>query len=138
MAVTAPPRGPCLPPIRKTERARKANMPKVLIADELSERAKAIFDDRGIETDVKTGLSPDELVACIGDYDGLAVRSATKVTEKVLEAGPRLRVVGRAGIGLDNIHVPSAPAPGVGVMTTPFGNRTEERREGKEWGNTVK
>src|SRR3546814_4933630 len=67
-------------------------------------------------------LSPDELVACIGDYDGLAVRSATKVTEKVLEAGTRLRVVGRAGIGVDNIDVPSATARGVVVMNTPFGN----------------
>src|SRR3546814_19353721 len=118
MAVTAPPRGPCLPPIRKTERARKANMPKVLIADELSERAKAIFDDRGIETDVKTGLSPDELVACIGDYDGLAVRSATTVTEKVLEAGTRLSVVAPHGIRVANIAVPSAPAPGPVVLHT--------------------
>src|SRR3546814_15088733 len=78
MSVTAPPRGPCLPPIRKTERARKANMPKVLIADELSERAKPIFDARGIETAVKTGLSTADLVSCIDDSDGLDVCSATK------------------------------------------------------------
>src|SRR3546814_17014100 len=93
MSVTAPPRGPCLPPIRKTERARKANMPKVLIADELSERAQAIFDDRGIETDVKTGLSPAALVACIGAYDGLDVRPATTFTEQRQEAGTRRRTL---------------------------------------------
>ena len=97
-------------------------MPKVLISDSLSPRAVDIFKNRGIETDVKTGLKPDELIAIIGQYDGLAVRSATKVTPKVLEAAKRLRVVGRAGIGVDNIDVDAASARGVVVMNTPYGN----------------
>ncbi|MFM7423105.1 MAG: phosphoglycerate dehydrogenase, partial [Alphaproteobacteria bacterium] len=75
-------------------------MPRVLISDKLSPAAVAIFRERGIEADVKTGLAPAELRAIIGDYDGLAVRSATKVTREVLEAAPRLKVVGRAGIGV--------------------------------------
>ena len=62
-------------------------MTRVLISDKLSPRAKAIFEDRGIEVDVKPGMSPDELAACIGDYDGLAIRSATKVTEKIVDRG---------------------------------------------------
>jgi D-3-phosphoglycerate dehydrogenase len=70
-------------------------MPRVLISDKLSPAAVAIFRERGIEADVKTGLSPAELRAIIGEYDGLAVRSATKVTREVLEATPRLKVVGR-------------------------------------------
>lgn len=97
-------------------------MPKVLIADELSPAAVAIFKDRGVTVDVKPGLKPDELIAIIGDYDGLAVRSATKVTQKLLEAAQNLKVVGRAGIGVDNIDVPAATARGVCVMNTPFGN----------------
>ncbi|MFB0922820.1 MAG: phosphoglycerate dehydrogenase, partial [Alphaproteobacteria bacterium] len=74
-------------------------MPKVLISDKMSERAKEIFDARGIEVDVKTGMSEDELIACIGDYDGLAIRSATKATAKVLAAADNMKVIGRAGIG---------------------------------------
>ncbi|GAB4174453.1 MAG: phosphoglycerate dehydrogenase [Thalassobaculales bacterium] len=97
-------------------------MVKVLIADALSERAVEIFRARGIETDVKTGLSRDELVAIIGEYDGLAVRSSTKVTGPVLAAATRLKVVGRAGIGVDNIDVEAATRAGVVVMNTPFGN----------------
>ncbi|MBF0394649.1 MAG: phosphoglycerate dehydrogenase [Alphaproteobacteria bacterium] len=97
-------------------------MPKVLISDKLSPAAVQIFKDRGIETDVKVGLSPDELKAIIGEYDGLAIRSATKVTAEVLAAGTRLKVVGRAGIGVDNVDVPAATARGVVVMNTPFGN----------------
>ena len=97
-------------------------MPKVLISDSLSDRAVEIFRSRGIETDVKTGLKPDELIAIVGDYDGLAVRSATKVTPKVLEAANKLKVVGRAGIGVDNIDIDAASARGVVVMNTPFGN----------------
>jgi D-3-phosphoglycerate dehydrogenase len=97
-------------------------MPRVLISDKLSPAAVAIFRERGIEADVKTGLTPAELRAIIGDYDGLAVRSATKVTREVLEAAPRLKVVGRAGIGVDNVDVTSATARGVVVMNTPFGN----------------
>jgi D-3-phosphoglycerate dehydrogenase / 2-oxoglutarate reductase len=97
-------------------------MPKVLIADELSPRAVEIFRERGIDVDVKTGLKPDELKAIIGQYDGLAVRSATKVTKPIIEQALHLKVVGRAGIGVDNIDVPAATARGIVVMNTPFGN----------------
>ena len=97
-------------------------MPKVLIADALSERAAAIFAERGVEADVKVGLTPDALKDIIGNYDGLAVRSATKVTKAVLERASRLKVVGRAGIGVDNIDVAAATQRGIVVMNTPFGN----------------
>ena len=97
-------------------------MPKVLISDKLSPAALEIFKERGIEADVKTGLSKDELLAIIGDYDGLAIRSATKVTADVLKAAKNLKVVGRAGIGVDNVDIPAATAAGVIVMNTPFGN----------------
>jgi D-3-phosphoglycerate dehydrogenase len=96
--------------------------PRVLIADQLSPAAVAIFKQRGIETDVNVGLPKGELERIIGDYDGLAVRSATKVTEKVLAAAHKLKAVGRAGIGVDNIDVKAATARGVIVMNTPFGN----------------
>jgi D-3-phosphoglycerate dehydrogenase len=96
--------------------------PKVLISDDLSPQAVAIFKERGLDVDYKPGMKPDELLAVIGEYDGLAVRSATKVTAKVLEAAKKLKVVGRAGIGVDNIDVPKATARGVIVMNTPFGN----------------
>ncbi len=97
-------------------------MPKVLISDKLSPAAVQIFRDRGIEVDFKPGLKPAEIRAIIGEYDGLAVRSATKVTRELLEAAPRLKVVGRAGIGVDNVDVTTATARGVVVMNTPFGN----------------
>ena len=97
-------------------------MVKVLIADSMSPRAEEILVNRGIEVDVKTGMSEDELVACIGDYDGLAVRSSTKVTANILAAAKNLKVVGRAGIGVDNVDLESATANGVVVMNTPFGN----------------
>ncbi|QJE73577.1 phosphoglycerate dehydrogenase [Aerophototrophica crusticola] len=97
-------------------------MPKVLISDSLSPRAVEIFRERGLEVDVKTGLKPDELKAIIGEYDGLAIRSATKVTKDILSAATNLKVVGRAGIGVDNVDVPAATARGVVVMNTPFGN----------------
>ena len=97
-------------------------MPKVLISDKLSAAAVEIFRSRGIEVDVKTGLTPAELRAIIGEYDGLAIRSATKVTREVLEAATKLKVVGRAGIGVDNVDVKSATAHGVVVMNTPYGN----------------
>ena len=95
---------------------------KVLISDKLSPAAIAIFKARGIETDVKTGLSPADLRAIIGGYDGLAIRSASKVTKELLDAAPNLKVVGRAGIGVDNVDVKSATARGVVVMNTPYGN----------------
>ena len=97
-------------------------MPKVLISDKLSPAAVAIFRSRGIEVDMKTGLSPAELRAIIAEYDGLAIRSATKVTRELLDAAPNLKVVGRAGIGVDNVDVKSATAAGVVVMNTPYGN----------------
>ncbi|RTL69954.1 MAG: phosphoglycerate dehydrogenase [Hyphomicrobiales bacterium] len=96
--------------------------PRVLISDDLSPAAVAIFKERGIDVDVKIGLPKDELEKIIKDYDGLAVRSATKVTEKVIAAAGNLKVVGRAGIGVDNIDVKAATAKGVIVMNTPFGN----------------
>jgi D-3-phosphoglycerate dehydrogenase len=97
-------------------------MPKVLISDKLSAAAIQVFKDRGIETDVKVGLAPDELKAIIGNYDGLAIRSNTKVTADILAAATHLKVVGRAGIGVDNVDVPAATARGIVVMNTPFGN----------------
>ena len=97
-------------------------MPKVLISDKLSAAAVQIFKDRGVAVDVKTGLKPDELKAIIGEYDGLAIRSSTKVTADILSAAKNLKVVGRAGIGVDNVDVPAATARGVIVMNTPFGN----------------
>lgn len=97
-------------------------MPKVLISDKLSPAAVQIFKDRGIETDVKVGLAPDELKAIIGNYDGLAIRSNTKVTADILAAASNLKVVGRAGIGVDNVDVPAATTRGIVVMNTPFGN----------------
>jgi D-3-phosphoglycerate dehydrogenase / 2-oxoglutarate reductase len=97
-------------------------MPKVLISDKLSPAAVEIFRGRGIEVDLKPGLSPTDLRAIIAPYDGLAIRSATKVTKELLDAAPNLKVVGRAGIGVDNVDVKSATARGVVVMNTPHGN----------------
>ena len=97
-------------------------MPKVLISDKLSPAAVEIFQKAGIEIDVKTGLKPEELIAIIGEYDGLAIRSATKVTPEVLAAAKKLKVVGRAGIGVDNVDLKAATAHGVVVMNTPFGD----------------
>ena len=96
--------------------------PKVLIADQLSPAAVAIFRARGVDADVRTGLSKDELIKIVGGYDGLAVRSATKADKDVLAAAKRLKVIGRAGIGVDNIDIPASTAAGVVVMNTPFGN----------------
>ena len=79
--------------------------PKVLVADKLSPLALDIFAKRGIDAHVKTDLARDELIKIIPDYDGLAVRSATKVTEKVVTAADRLKVIGRAGIGVDNVDI---------------------------------
>ena len=96
--------------------------PKVLISDKMDPKAEAIFKERGIDVDVITGKTKDELIAMIGDYDGLAIRSATKVTADVLAAATKLKVVGRAGIGVDNVDIPEASKKGVIVMNTPFGN----------------
>jgi D-3-phosphoglycerate dehydrogenase len=97
-------------------------MPKVLISDKLSPASVAIFRNRGIEADFITGLTPAALRAIIADYDGLAIRSATKVTKELLDVATKLKVVGRAGIGVDNVDLKSATARGVVVMNTPHGN----------------
>lgn len=99
-------------------------MPKVLISDELSDAAVQIFRDRGVEVDFqpKLGKDPERLAAIIGDYDGLAIRSATKVTGDLIARAERLRVIGRAGIGVDNVDIAAASARGIVVMNTPFGN----------------
>jgi D-3-phosphoglycerate dehydrogenase len=103
---------------------RIESMPKVLVSDELSETAVQIFRDRGVEVDYlpKLGKDKEKLAEVIGQYDGLAIRSATKVTEKLLENATNLKVVGRAGIGVDNVDIPAASKKGVIVMNTPFGN----------------
>ena len=80
-------------------------MPKVLISDKLSPHAAAIFADHGVDVDVKPGLTPDELKSIIDQYDGLAIRSATKVTAEILQAATNLKVIGRAGIGVDNVDI---------------------------------
>lgn len=97
-------------------------MPKVLISDKMSPLARECLEQAGIEVDVITGLDKQGLADIIGDYDGLAIRSATKVTSKMLEAAKNLKVIGRAGIGVDNIDVEAATARGIVVMNTPFGN----------------
>ncbi len=97
-------------------------MPKVLIADELSSKALDIFRSRGVEVDVRIGLKKPDLLRIIGGYEGLAVRSSTKADREVIAAATRLKVIGRAGIGVDNIDIPSATARGIVVMNTPFGN----------------
>jgi D-3-phosphoglycerate dehydrogenase len=97
-------------------------MPRVLISDQMDPKAAEVFRAAGIEVDEKPGLTKDELKAIIGGYDGLAIRSATKVTADVLDAATSLKVVGRAGIGVDNVDIPAASARGVVVMNTPFGN----------------
>ncbi|MER0238271.1 phosphoglycerate dehydrogenase [Fulvimarina sp. MAC8] len=98
--------------------------PRVLVSDKLSETAVQIFRDRGVEVDFQPNLGKDKekLLEVIGQYDGLAIRSATKVTEKIIEAATNLKVVGRAGIGVDNVDIPAASKKGIIVMNTPFGN----------------
>jgi len=96
--------------------------PRVLIADKLSPAAVAIFQQRGVQADVKTGLTKDQLLEIIDQYDGLAVRSATKADKDVIARAKNLKVIGRAGIGVDNVDIPAATAAGIVVMNTPFGN----------------
>jgi D-3-phosphoglycerate dehydrogenase / 2-oxoglutarate reductase len=98
--------------------------PRVLISDALSPAAVQIFKDRGVEVDFQPdlGKDKDKLAKIVGNYDGLAIRSATKVTAKILEQAKNLKVIGRAGIGVDNVDIPAATAKGVIVMNTPFGN----------------
>jgi D-3-phosphoglycerate dehydrogenase / 2-oxoglutarate reductase len=98
--------------------------PRVLVSDKLSPTAVQIFKDRGVEVDYLPDLGKDKdaLLAVIGKYDGLAIRSATKVTEKLIAAATNLKVIGRAGIGVDNVDIPAASRRGIIVMNTPFGN----------------
>jgi D-3-phosphoglycerate dehydrogenase / 2-oxoglutarate reductase len=98
--------------------------PKVLISDALSPAAVAIFKDRGLEVDFQPNLGKDKdkLAETINGFDGLAIRSATKVTAKMLDKAKNLKVIGRAGIGVDNVDIPAATARGIIVMNTPFGN----------------
>ncbi len=100
----------------------KMTKPKVLISDEMNDLAEKIFREKGCDVDVITGKKPEELKAIIGQYDGLAIRSSTKVTPEILEAATKLKVIGRAGIGVDNVDIPVATNKGVIVMNTPFGN----------------
>ena len=99
-------------------------MPKVLVSDKLSKTAVQIFADNGVEVDYlpDLGKDKDKLLEVIGQYDGLAIRSATKVTEKIISAATNLKVIGRAGIGVDNVDIPAATKKGIIVMNTPFGN----------------
>ena len=98
--------------------------PRVLISDALSPAAIATFNGHGVEADFQPNVGKDEdkLAEIIGNFDGLAIRSATKVTAKILEKAAKLRVIGRAGIGVDNVDIPAATAKGVIVMNTPSGN----------------
>ncbi|MCB1518000.1 MAG: phosphoglycerate dehydrogenase [Hyphomicrobiaceae bacterium] len=99
-------------------------MAKVLVSDKLSPTAVQIFKDNGVDVDYlpDVGKDKDKLLEIIGQYDGLAIRSATKVTEKIIAAADNLKVIGRAGIGVDNVDIPAATAKGIIVMNTPFGN----------------
>ena len=98
-------------------------MMRVLVSDSLSEKGVAVLEAAdGIEADVNVGLTPEELKGIIGQYQGLIIRSATKVTADVIEAAHQLRVIGRAGIGLDNVDIPAASKRGIVVMNTPEGN----------------
>jgi len=99
-------------------------MPTVLISDKLSQDAVKVFEDRGVKVDFKPGMSAEDLLANIGKYEGLAIRSATKVTPDVLAKAGKLKVIGRAGIGVDNVDTDAATQKGVVVMNTPFGNTT--------------
>ncbi|MEO5341155.1 MAG: phosphoglycerate dehydrogenase [Magnetococcus sp. MYC-9] len=97
-------------------------MPKVLIADKMSPKAEEVFRARGVEVDVRPGLAAAELQAILPAYDGVAIRSATRLTGELIRAATRLRVIGRAGIGVDNVDIPAASKQGVIVMNAPFGN----------------
>ncbi len=95
---------------------------KVLVSDNISSKGVEILKKAGLEVDVKTGMKPDELKACIGEYSGLIIRSATKVTADIIEAASNLKVIGRAGSGLDNVDKAAASKKGIVVMNTPGGN----------------
>ncbi len=94
-------------------------MKRVLIADPLAKEAVGILKKGGLEVVEKTGMKPEELIACIGEYNAIVVRSATKVTKEVIDAGKKLEVIGRGGVGLDNIDVDYAEKRGIKVINTP-------------------
>ena len=98
--------------------------PRVLISDKLSDSARRIFTDRGVDVDFlpDVGKDPKQLLNIIAEYDGLAIRSSTRVTTELLDKASNLKVIGRAGIGVDNVDVPAATRRGIVVMNTPFGN----------------
>jgi len=96
---------------------------RVLVSDKLAEAGLRVLREAlGVELEYRPGMSEDELCGVIGDYDGLVIRSATQVTPRVIEAAERLRVIGRAGIGVDNVDIPAASRRGIVVMNTPTGN----------------
>ena len=97
-------------------------MVRVLISDKMSDEARNVFKNRGVDVDVITGLSKEELIKIIPEYDGLAVRSASRPDADIIAAATNLKVIGRAGIGTDNIDKKAATARGIVVMNTPFGN----------------
>ena len=97
-------------------------MPKILISDALSNLANEVFERNNIEVDTQTDLTPSELKDIINQYDGLVVRSATKATDEIISAGSKLKIIGRAGAGVDNIDLDSAKKNNVIVMNTPGGN----------------
>ena len=97
-------------------------MPKVLISDSMSNVAQKIFEKNNISVDIKTGLSEEEIIKIIPEYDGMVVRSATKVTKKIIEAAKSLKAIGRAGAGVDNIDIAVAKEKNMIVMNTPGGN----------------
>ncbi|KPK43614.1 MAG: 3-phosphoglycerate dehydrogenase, partial [Nitrospira bacterium SM23_35] len=95
---------------------------KVLISDNISEKCIDILKSSGLAVDIKVGLKPEELKSCIGEYHGLVIRSATKVTAEIIDAAANLKVIGRAGSGLDNVDRVAATKKGIVVMNTPGGN----------------
>jgi D-3-phosphoglycerate dehydrogenase len=97
---------------------------RILIADDMSKRAVEILQNAGFTVDVKTGMKPEELASVVGGYDGLGIRSASKVTAAVLANPGKLKIIGRAGVGVDNIDVAAASAKDIKVINTPAGNST--------------
>lgn len=95
---------------------------KILVADKVNDAAIKLLKKDGHEVDIKTGLSEDDIVSIIPEYDAMIVRSGVKVTKKIIDAAEKLKIIGRAGVGVDNIDVEAATAKGILVMNTPFGN----------------
>src|SRR4030066_295791 len=99
-----------------------SNVLKILVSDNISQKCIDILKNAGLEVDVKAGMKPEELKACIAYYHGLVIRSATKVTSELIDAATNLKVIGRAGSGLDNVDKSAATKKGIVVMNTPGGN----------------